>query len=83
MREPRTVGTSNKIPTFFFFLLLLFWGVGGRNGFLAMVKDIKAKNETIKPNDKVLEKLHLNFPECFNKEGIFDAAGYVAEAYFK
>ena len=72
MREPRTVGTSNKIPTFFFFLLLLFWGVGGRNGFLAMVKDIKAKNETIKPNDKVLEKLHLNFPECFNKEGIFD-----------
>ena len=37
-----------------------------------MVKDIKAKNETIKPNDKVLEKLHLNFPECFNKEGIFD-----------
>lgn len=36
-----------------------------------MIKDIKAKNENAKPNDRILEKLRTDFPECFSK-GKFD-----------
>lgn len=37
-----------------------------------MIKDIKAQNETVQPNDRILAKLHIDFPQCFNKEGQFD-----------
>jgi adenine specific DNA methylase Mod len=37
-----------------------------------MIKDIKAQNETVKPTDNVLAKLHDNFPQCFSKDGKFD-----------
>jgi len=38
----------------------------------AMIKDIMAQNETVQPNDKIMAKLHADFPQCFNKEGQFD-----------
>lgn len=37
-----------------------------------MIKDIKAQNETVKPTDNVLAKLHADFPQCFSKDGKFD-----------
>ena len=40
-----------------------------------MIKDIKANNENIKPNDRILrilEELREDFPQCYNKEGQFD-----------
>ena len=37
-----------------------------------MIKDNRAQNAKTKPNDRVLEKLHADFPQCFNKEGLFD-----------
>lgn len=37
-----------------------------------MIKDIKAHNETVQPNDRIMAKLHADFPQCFNKEGLFD-----------
>ncbi len=30
------------------------------------------QNETVQPNDRILSKLHADFPQCFNKEGQFD-----------
>ncbi len=37
-----------------------------------MIKDIKAHNENVQPSDRVMEKLHADFPQCFTKEGKFD-----------
>lgn len=37
-----------------------------------MIKDIMAQNETVQPNDRIMSKLHADFPQCFNKEGQFD-----------
>ena len=30
------------------------------------------QNETVQPNDRIMSKLHADFPQCFNKEGQFD-----------
>lgn len=37
-----------------------------------MIKDIKAQNEKVQATDRVMEKLHADFPQCFNNEGKFD-----------
>ena len=37
-----------------------------------MIKDIMAQNEKVQPNDRIMSKLHADFPQCFNKEGQFD-----------
>lgn len=37
-----------------------------------MIKDIMDQNETVQPNDRIMSKLHADFPQCFNKEGQFD-----------
>lgn len=37
-----------------------------------MIKDIKAKNENAKPEDRTMQKLHADFPQCFDNEGKFD-----------
>lgn len=31
-----------------------------------------AQNESVQPNDRIMSKLHADFPQCFNKEGQFD-----------
>lgn len=31
-----------------------------------------AQNEKVQPNDRIMSKLHADFPQCFNKEGQFD-----------
>ncbi len=31
-----------------------------------------AQNETVRPNDRIMVKLHADFPQCFNREGQFD-----------
>lgn len=71
MRRPRTVGASNKIPTFFISKPSV---LGSRRNVKRrpMIKDIKAHNETVQPNDRIMAKLHADFPQCFNKEGQFD-----------
>lgn len=37
-----------------------------------MIKEIKAQNEKVQATDRVMEKLHADFPQCFNNEGKFD-----------
>lgn len=37
-----------------------------------MIKDIRTQNEKVTSNDRVLQKLHADFPQCFDKEGKFD-----------
>ena len=37
-----------------------------------MIKDIREKNENVKPNSREIEVLKNNFPACFDKEGNFD-----------
>lgn len=37
-----------------------------------MIKEIKAQNENVQPSDRVMEKLHADFPQCFTNEGKFD-----------
>lgn len=37
-----------------------------------MIKDIIQRNENLTPNSHTLEVLKAHFPQCFNKEGIFD-----------
>lgn len=37
-----------------------------------MIKDTIAHNKEVQPTDNVLAKLHSDFPQCFNKEGLFD-----------
>lgn len=37
-----------------------------------MIKDIKAKNDAVQPSDRMMAKLHANFPQCFTNEGKFD-----------
>jgi adenine specific DNA methylase Mod len=37
-----------------------------------MIKDIIQNNETLSPNSQTLEVLQANFPQCFNKEDLFD-----------
>ena len=37
-----------------------------------MIKDIKTQNENVQPSDRVMAKLHADFPQCFTNEGKFD-----------
>lgn len=37
-----------------------------------MIKDIKTKNDAVQPSDRVMAKLHADFPQCFTNEGKFD-----------
>ena len=37
-----------------------------------MIKDIKTQNENALPSDRVMAKLHADFPQCFTNEGKFD-----------
>ncbi|MBQ6963746.1 MAG: site-specific DNA-methyltransferase [Paludibacteraceae bacterium] len=37
-----------------------------------MIKDIKAQNENVQPSDRIVAKLHADFPQCFTNEGKFD-----------
>ncbi len=37
-----------------------------------MIKDIKVHNEGVRPSDRMTEKLHADFPQCFTNEGKFD-----------
>lgn len=37
-----------------------------------MIKDIKAQNDAVQPSDRVMVKLHADFPQCFTNEGKFD-----------
>lgn len=37
-----------------------------------MIKDIIENNKSVQLNDKVLAKLHADFPQCFNNEGKFN-----------
>lgn len=37
-----------------------------------MIKDIKVQNENVQPSDRVMAKLHADFPQCFTNEGKFD-----------
>lgn len=37
-----------------------------------MIKDIIENNKNVQLNDKVLAKLHADFPQCFNNEGKFN-----------
>ena len=37
-----------------------------------MIKDIKAQNDAVQPSDRVMVKLHADFPQCFTNGGKFD-----------
>lgn len=37
-----------------------------------MIKDIKVQNENVQATDRVMAKLHADFPQCFTNEGKFD-----------
>lgn len=41
-----------------------------------MILDIINNNYEAQPTDKVLELLHRDFPQCFNKEGLFDMTAF-------
>lgn len=60
-----------RFPRFSFFKATVL-GSRRNDKRRAMIKDIKAQNETAQPNDRIMAKLHADFPQCFNKEGQFD-----------
>ncbi len=37
-----------------------------------MVRDVIDSNDSVKPNDSILELLRRDFPGCFTKQGAFD-----------
>lgn len=37
-----------------------------------MIRDIIDNNDNVQPNDRTMEVLHREFPQCFNAEGKFD-----------
>lgn len=37
-----------------------------------MIRDILENNDNVQPNDRMMEVLHRDFPQCFNAEGKFD-----------
>lgn len=39
-----------------------------------MIRDILEENDNVQPNDRTMEVLHREFPQCFNAEGKFDMA---------
>lgn len=42
-----------------------------------MIKDIKAKNDAVQPSDRMMAKLHADFPQCFTNEGKFDLENFM------
>ena len=39
-----------------------------------MIRNILEENDNVQPNDRTIEVLHREFPQCFNAEGKFDMA---------
>ena len=39
-----------------------------------MIRNILEENDNVQPNDRTMEVLHREFPQCFNAEGKFDIA---------
>lgn len=39
-----------------------------------MIRKILEENDNVQPNDRTIEVLHREFPQCFNAEGKFDMA---------
>ena len=39
-----------------------------------MIRNIIEENDKVQPNDRTMEVLHREFPQCFNAEGKFDVA---------
>lgn len=39
-----------------------------------MIRNILEENDNVQPNDRTMEVLHREFPQCFNSEGKFDIA---------
>ena len=39
-----------------------------------MIRNILEENDNVQPNDRTMEVLHKEFPQCFNAEGKFDIA---------
>ncbi len=40
--------------------------------YFTMIKDINRQNGTVAGNERTLEVLHRDFPQCFTPEGLFD-----------
>ena len=43
-----------------------------------MIKSIIENNKDVRPNSEVMERLHRDFSDCFNREGKFDMAKFQA-----
>lgn len=41
-----------------------------------MIKNIIENNKDVRPNSEVMERLHRDFSDCFNREGEFDMAKF-------
>lgn len=41
-----------------------------------MIKNIIENNKDVRPNSEVMERLHRDFSDCFNREGKFDMAKF-------
>ncbi|MGN0061076.1 MAG: site-specific DNA-methyltransferase [Alloprevotella sp.] len=41
-----------------------------------MIRKILEENDNVQPNDRTMEVLHREFPQCFNAEGKFDMAAF-------
>lgn len=41
-----------------------------------MIREILEENDNVQPNDRTMEVLHREFPQCFNAEGKFDMAAF-------
>lgn len=39
-----------------------------------MIRNILEENDNVQPNDRTMDVLHRDFPQCFNAEGKFDMA---------
>ena len=37
-----------------------------------MIRNILEENDNVQPNDRTMEVLHREFPQCFNAEGKMD-----------
>lgn len=41
-----------------------------------MIREILEQNDSAQPNDRTMEGLQREFPQCFNAEGKFDVAAF-------
>lgn len=39
-----------------------------------MIRNILEENDNVQPNNRTMEVLHREFPQCFTSEGKFDLA---------